>query len=52
MKPPVTLTMRWCPVCGRDDRFKPFTGKSHFTRGDRCLGKPVVLTYVHRLEAL
>ena len=36
MKPPETISILWCPKCGRDDRNVPFTGKSHFSRGERC----------------
>lgn len=44
-KPPKAIAMRWCPECGRDDRFTPFTGKSHFMRGERCPGQPIVVKY-------
>lgn len=43
--PPSTLTIKFCPQCGRDDRFMPFTGKSHFTRGLKCPGIPIEITY-------
>ena len=43
--PPASISIRFCPVCGRDDRFQPFTGKSHFAMGDRCSGTPVDVLY-------
>lgn len=43
--PPATTTFWWCPVCGRDDRHQPFTGKSHHMQGKRCPGTPVKLRY-------
>lgn len=50
--PPATVTIKWCPVCGRDDRFQVFTGKSHFARGERCSGQPVAVKYVRALETV
>jgi hypothetical protein len=44
-KPPVALKLRFCPVCGQDDRYQPFTGKSHFSRGERCEGHPIIVHY-------
>ena len=35
-KPPETISILWCSKCGRDDRFAPFTGKSHFNFRERC----------------
>lgn len=45
MKPPEKLTLLYCPVCGRDDRYQPFTGKRHFAAGIRCNGVLRKLTY-------
>lgn len=47
-KVPETVTLLICPVCGRDDRFRPFTGKRHFNGGEPCEGQPIRWTY--RLE--
>ena len=43
--PPKSVTLHWCPVCGRHDRSIPFTGASHFFAGSRCTGQPMRLTY-------
>lgn len=43
--PPQTTRLKWCSVCGRNDRFAPFTGRSHFSKGDRCAGQPETVTY-------
>jgi hypothetical protein len=51
-RPPLTITLKWCPKCGRDDRVQPFTGKGHYYGGQRCPGTPVMQTYVHRIDAL
>jgi len=45
-QPPQTITIHWCPVCGRDNRSVPFTGKSHFSGGERCPGSPVLVEYM------
>jgi hypothetical protein len=42
---PGTVTVKWCPVCGRTDRYQVFTGKSHHTAGEKCAGQPEQLTY-------
>lgn len=42
---PESVTVKVCPVCGRNDRYTPFTGKSHFAKGERCPGQPVAVTY-------
>lgn len=48
-KPPESVALIWCPVCGRTNRHTPLKidGK-HFSQGERCPGLPVVLVY--RLE--
>ena len=43
--PPPLVSLRWCPVCGRDDRCSPFTGKSHWFRGRRCEGQTETVKY-------
>ena len=48
--PPAVVTIEWCPVCGRNDRYTAFTGKSHFTPYGRCPGHPVVVTYAYKKE--
>ena len=45
-KPPEETSFLWCPLCGRDDRYKPFTGGQHYIRGKKCGGIPVKVTYV------
>lgn len=47
MEPPPEIAIKWCPVCGRDDRYQIFTGKSHFSGRDRCAGQPVAVVYRH-----
>lgn len=42
--PPPTITMRWCPACGRDDRVAPLSDR-HRTGGLRCGGTPVEARY-------
>lgn len=46
--PPAEVSIRWCPVCGRDDRTRPFTGKRHARFGVWCTGVPVKLSYTIR----
>lgn len=43
--PPRRIELKFCPVCGRHDRFSPFTGASHYTSGKKCPGKPLVFFY-------
>lgn len=43
--PPLSFTIRWCPVCGRDSRVMNLT-KRHFSGGERCVGVPVDVQYV------
>lgn len=45
-KPPRTLQLSFCPKCGRHDRFQPFTGRAHYSGGEKCTGTPVTVTYV------
>ena len=45
IKPPEKIVIRFCPDCGRNDRFVPFTGKGHFSAGQRCQGKLILVTY-------
>ena len=47
--PPITLT--WCPVCERTDRFQPLRER-HFNESKLCAGKPIqVRYYPHRQRA-
>lgn len=43
--PPNDVSILFCPVCGRDDRYTPFTGKGHFNGGVRCPGTPETVWY-------
>ena len=43
--PPSTVGMKWCPVCGRDDRSFSLGSKYHSTGGKRCPGTPIPLVY-------
>jgi hypothetical protein len=43
--PAQSISIIWCPVCGRDDRVIPFTGKSHWSAGKKCAGMPVTVVY-------
>ena len=45
IKPPETISIQFCPECGRDDRYQAFTGKKHGFRGVWCHGVPVTVTY-------
>ena len=47
-RPPGRVSLLWCPVCGRDDRYGDLKeGKGrHFYGGTRCLGTPQTLEYV------
>jgi hypothetical protein len=52
-KPPATLELRWCPECGRDDRFHALRahGYRHNTPSGRaCPGTVQTLTYTPRLS--
>jgi len=44
--PPAQTVLSFCPVCGRNDRWAAFTGRTHSAGGKRCPGQPVELTYV------
>lgn len=47
-RPPGRVSLRWCPVCGRDDRYtdlKKGAGR-HFADGKKCPGDPRDLEYV------
>ena len=37
--PPARISIRFCPVCGRDDRFGTLGLTSHFSYGKKCPGK-------------
>jgi hypothetical protein len=41
---PITLewSIRVCPVCGRDDRYRDMKD-NHYFKGHRCDGKPVTV---------
>lgn len=46
--PPSSVTIRFCPICGRNDRYVPFTGKAHFSGGAKCPGAVIAITYETR----
>jgi hypothetical protein len=46
-EPPVTISIQWCSTCGGHDRARPFTGKSHWTNGERCTGQAERVVYEH-----
>lgn len=41
---PLTLSLRFCAICGRDDRFKPLPAR-HYLDGGLCRGEIVVAVY-------
>lgn len=43
--PPDAITIRFCPTCGRDDRFGSLGYGSHFSGGKRCPGTVGLVTY-------
>lgn len=46
-RPPQTIKILWCPVCGRDDRYtdlKKGAGR-HFADGLKCHGAPEEIIY-------
>lgn len=46
VEPPASISILFCPVCGRDDRFSPMSaGGKHYRDGERCLGRPVRIVY-------
>lgn len=44
-RPRTIVALLFCSECGRDDRYRVFTGKGHFVRGKRCSGTPRVVKY-------
>jgi hypothetical protein len=43
-QPPQTLTLRFCPKCGRDNRWTDVHDK-HYAQGRLCEGKLITVTY-------
>jgi hypothetical protein len=43
-EPPSTLSLRYCPACGRTDRVNHLPG-THYTEGRRCDGPILVARY-------
>lgn len=43
--PPATMPLRWCPECGRTDRWTTLGRTKHGAGGEWCPGTPVDLTY-------
>lgn len=46
-RPPGRVTILWCPVCGRDDRYRDLKQGAgrHFTAEGKCSGTPQELEY-------
>lgn len=44
LEPQAAFTIRWCPVCGRDDRINSFKA-AHYSRGELCRGVPITIEY-------
>lgn len=44
MKEPPEMMLRFCPVCGRTDRYTSLKDR-HFSLGTRCKGTPVRILY-------
>lgn len=42
---PSTITIRFCPVCKRDNRTTSLCLTKHWDKGELCTGTPVDLTY-------
>lgn len=47
-RPPGRVTLLWCPVCGRDDRYRDLKRGAgrHFSQDGKCSGEPRELEYV------
>jgi len=43
--PPQCVSLRFCPVCGKDDRFKHVGPRHERPGGGRCSGNMEVLRY-------
>lgn len=41
------MTLLWCPVCGRDDRYRDLKkgARRHFSEEGKCPGEPIELEY-------
>jgi hypothetical protein len=44
-KPHESITLKFCPTCGHDNRFLSL-GKKHYAGGRICRGVPVEITYM------
>jgi hypothetical protein len=42
---PKAVMIRWCPVCGANDRYTTMGTKYHWALGKRCAGEPLKLRY-------
>jgi hypothetical protein len=47
VRPPGQVSLTWCPVCGRDDRYRELGSGAghHFARGQKCPGAPQEIQY-------
>jgi len=43
-EPPVNVSLKWCPACGRTDRFGPLRAR-HYAIGRMCQGRPQTVVY-------
>lgn len=46
MKPP-KVSIRWCPKCGRTDRYGSLGTQKHWHQGFLCKGEPVLVIYTN-----
>lgn len=46
-EPPPTVSLVWCPECGRDDRYNDLKARPgrHFANGVKCPGTPTTVQY-------
>lgn len=50
-KPPESVSIDWCPECGRINRWNSLV-VGHFSRGMKCSGVPMPLLYTFAGEDL
>lgn len=48
-EPPITLTMKFCRACGRNDLVRPLTAK-HYYGGDLCRGVIIDVRYEREVK--
>jgi len=49
--PPMEVTLRFCPECGKDDRYKHLGPRHEQPGGGRCPGKIQAVLYVYNETA-